>query len=414
MSNKTYLYLLLLGVIISFLAGCGGSSSTTVIIPTATPLPSATATPTSGQTGVVLPDRETTVSTGQASVTFQTGSVTRQVTCTASVTGITPSLPLGVQTASSVYSFSLSDVTAYNVALPAYVTLPVTLTPSILPEDVTVFHSSDGITWNNIGGTLTGETISANVPSFSFFVATIPLVGPTSTPTPGTGGNKIFFLHHSVGNDLIERGNVRGTINTYNSSHGTGYQFWDHGYNGDGLRDSSGNFTGTNYAIPGDNTDPDGLSYLFTSSGADAVSARNQIMTYNMIAFKSCFTASQALVDDDTLNNYKNYYLQMRNYFDAHPEKVFVVITPPPSHPDETASTTAGRARQFANWLKSSEYLSGHSNIVCFDLFDYFADSNNVLKAGYRYTGEVNSHPNELGDQTVGPIFAQFLIDNAR
>lgn len=257
-------------------------------------------------------------------------------------------------------------------------------------------------------------TFTPTAPTPSPTPATATPTAATPTPTPGTGGNKIFFLHHSVGNDLIERGNVRGTIDTYNSSHGTGYQFWDHGYNGDGLRDSSGNFTGTNYAIPGDNTDPDGLGYLFTSSAEDAVSSRNQIMTYNVIAFKSCYTASQALVDDGTLNNYKNYYLQMRNFFDGHTDRVFVVITPPPSHPDETDSATAGRARQFANWLKSSEYLSGHSNIVCFDLFDYFADSNNVLKAGYRYTGEVNSHPNELADQTVGPVFAQFLIDNAR
>ena len=396
-------------LIVSIITGCGSSSSSTPVIPTSIPTAIPTTSPTSIPTATVItPEGGTfTVAAGspqEGSVTFQNNSVTRDVTCTGGIVNLVPSLPLEVQMASSVYSFSISDTTAYNVAFPAYVTLPVTLSSSILPENVTVFHSSNGVDWDNIGGTLnsTRDRISTNIPSFSYFVATILLTGPS--------GKKIFFLHHSVGNDLVERGNVRETINTYNSSHGTSWQFWDHGYNGDGLRDASGNYTGTNYNIPGDNTEPEGLAYLFTSSDGDAVSSRNQIMTYDVIVFKSCFTASQALVDDDTLNSYKNYYLQMRNFFDLHPEKVFIVISPPPAHPGETDSTTASRARQFANWLKSSEYLSGHSNVVCFDLFDQFADNSNVLKAFYRYN-YVDSHPNELADQTVGPIFAQFLMD---
>ena len=411
---RYFINLLLVLLIISIFAGCGGSSTTTVIptsLPTSTPSP--TTSPTTSPTATVITPSGGvfTVSAGSAqegSVTFQPNSVARDVTCTGGIVNLVPSLPVGVQVASSVYSFSISDTTAYNGGtFPAYVTLPVTLLPTVLPEDVTVYHSSNGSTWTNIGGTLNSDRnrISVNVPSFSYFVATIPLTAPS--------GNKIFMLHHSVGNDLIERGSVRGTINTYNSSHGTTYQFWDHGYNSDGLRDASGTYTGTSYDIPGDNTEPEGFAYLFTSSSADAVSSRNQIMTYDVIAFKSCFTSSQALVDDSVLNNYKNYYIQMRTFFDSHPEKVFVVITPPPSHPDETTPEIAARARQFANWLKSSEYLSGHSNIVCFDLFDRFADSSNVLRADYRYSGEVNSHPNATGDEAVGPIFARFLIDTA-
>ena len=33
-------------------------------------------------------------------------------------------------------------------------------------------------------------------------------------------------------------------------------------------------------------------------------------------------------------------------------------------------ATEADNARAFANWLKSATYLSGHPNVVCFDLFD--------------------------------------------
>jgi hypothetical protein len=66
-----------------------------------------------------------------------------------------------------------------------------------------------------------------------------------------------------------------------------------------------------------------------------------------------------------------------------------------------------------ANWLKSSEYLSGHLNIVCFDLFGYLAGTDNFLKYEYEenHTSD-DSHLNQLANQTVGPIFAQFLLDS--
>jgi len=272
------------------------------------------------------------------------------------------------------------------------------------------------------GGGSTANTVSQNPtagptqnPSATEVPTTIPT--PTNTTVPGDGGlTNLFFLHHSVGNDLVVRGNVRENINNYNTAHGTGYVFWDHGYNGDGLRNPSGEFTGTNYNIPGDNTDPEWLHYLFTSSNEDAANARNEIMNnHEVIAFKSCYPNSN-IPDNATLEQYKTWYLEMRNFFDSHPEKLFVVMSTPPLHRlDENANATTGsNARAFANWMKSAEYLSGHPNVVCFDIFDYFAGDDNFLK--YEYEGshsDPDSHPNELADQDVGPIFAQFLIDSA-
>ena len=224
----------------------------------------------------------------------------------------------------------------------------------------------------------------------------------------------LFFLHHSVGAGLVEQGNMRATVDAYNSAHGAHFEFWDHGYNSDGLRDAGGASTGTDYGVPGDNTDPDGLSYLWTSANADAAACRNQIMAaHQVIAFKSCFTAS-AIADAAALNQYKTYYLGMRNYFDQHGEKVFVVVSPPPRHRLDTDSTQAGYARQFADWLKSTEYLSGHPNIVCFDLFNYLAHTDNMLKYEYESDhGSSDSHPNALANQTVGPLLATFLITSA-
>jgi hypothetical protein len=405
MSDKNLffpLFFLLLALIL--ITGCGGSSISPAPVTTVTPVP--TATPTPGNT-VILPDRETTVTVGQALVHFQTGSVLSQVTFTGGVANITPQLPLGAGISSSVYSFSLSNPALYNPLMPAYVTLPVTGSTA----NATVFHSSNGTTWVDIGGTVSGNTISVNVPSFSYFVVSTPVTGPTATPG---SRNKLFFLHHSVGDGLIMEGNIRPVVTSYNNINGTAYTFWDHGYNSDGLRNPAGQFLGTSFPVPNDNTDPDGLHYLFTSSNADAVSARNQMMEYDVIAFKSCFPSS-AIPDQDTLNQRKTWYLEMRNFFDLHPEKIFVVMSSPPLHRLDTNSTDAANARAFANWLKSSEYLGGHANVLCFDLFNYLAGGDNMLNYAYErshYDGD--SHPNTLGNQDVGPIFAQFLIDSAK
>ncbi len=236
---------------------------------------------------------------------------------------------------------------------------------------------------------------------------------------PTTGLTNLFFLHHSTGEAIIDEGNMRGYFDNYNNTHGTDYEFWDHGYNDDGLRDPDGDVVGC-YNIPDDNTDPDGLYYLWTSSKTDAVNCRNQIMSnHEVIAFKSCFPASD-IPDEQELNQRKTWYLAMRNYFDQHPERLFVVMSTPPLHRLATDKTAAKNARRFANWLKSSEYLSGHPNVVCFDLFNELAKADdgsstaNMLKYEYEQDhSDSDSHPNTLANQTVGPVFAQFLIDAA-
>jgi len=237
----------------------------------------------------------------------------------------------------------------------------------------------------------------------------------------GGGLTNLFFLHHSTGDGIIVQGNVRGVIASYNAAHGTHYEFWDHGYNGDGLRDPLGNFTGTSYEVPNDNTNPDGLAYLWTGSGSDAVHCRKLILAnHQVIAFKSCFPAS-AIPDAATLNQYKAWYLSMRAFFDTRLGKVFVVMSTPPLHRLATNGTEAKNARRFADWLKSSTYLSGHPNVVCFDLFDLLARPGdgsataNMLRWEYEgsHSGS-DSHPNTLANQTVGPIFAQALIDAAK
>ncbi|MDQ7787348.1 MAG: Ig-like domain-containing protein [Thermodesulfovibrionales bacterium] len=242
----------------------------------------------------------------------------------------------------------------------------------------------------------------------------------SSTGPPPTTLTNLFFLHHSTGDGLVVEGNMRSVIASYNSSHGTEFVFWDHGYSWDGLRNPSGEFTGTNYDIPGDNTNPDGLYNLWTSVETEYVNARNQILNnHQVIAFKSCFPASQ-IPDAATLAQYQTWYLGMRDFFDTHTDRLFIVMSTPPLHHLATNATEASNARAFADWLCSDAYLSGHPNVRCFNLFDYLANHNdgsataNMLR--YEYEGshsDSDSHPNAFANQTVGPVFANFLCDAA-
>lgn len=246
------------------------------------------------------------------------------------------------------------------------------------------------------------------------------LLNALDLETPGGAPlRKLFFLHHSTGWGIISEGNVRGHVADYNTAHATDFEFWDQGYNGDGVNDQDGNWYPVEYPVPNDNTDPDGLHYLWTSTEADAVTCRNGLMnSYEVIAFKSCFPAS-AIYDDYRLEEYKQWYREIRATLDLHPDKLFVVSSTPPLIPELTNAEDAARARAFANWLKSSEYLTGHPNIVCFDLFNLLAAPDgggaeaNMLRAEYRLAEEGNSHPNPAANAAVGPVFAQFLIDSA-
>ena len=221
----------------------------------------------------------------------------------------------------------------------------------------------------------------------------------------------VIFLHHSTGHNLIEQGGVRGRFTT------AGYQFWDHGYNQHGLRDPVSEYTGYSYNIPDDNTDPDGLARVFTQRVHGLpFNALSGLLQHEVIAFKSCFPASQ-ITSDEQMAQYRTYYLAIRKVMDQHPDRVFIVMSPPPLNPEATDAEAAARARAFADWLQSEEYLAGHQNLFSFDLFGHLAEEDpampdwNMLRAAYR-DGD-DSHPNQLANETVGPAFVDFVMKAA-
>jgi hypothetical protein len=219
----------------------------------------------------------------------------------------------------------------------------------------------------------------------------------------------IVFLHHSVGENLIAQGYVRDGFSA------AGYRFWDQDYNWKGLHDPGGNRTGYSYNVPADNTDPDGLLTIFSQPVFGLpLNTLSGLMQHEVIAFKSCFPAS-GIASEAQLEERKAWYLKMREFFDEHPEKLFVVVTQPPLNPAETNAEAAMRARAFANWLRSDEFLKGHPNIVTFDLFDRLAEGNsqspdfNMLRQDYREGAD--SHPTRIANEAIGPQFVDSVIN---
>lgn len=220
----------------------------------------------------------------------------------------------------------------------------------------------------------------------------------------------IIFVHHSTGANLIRQGGVRERFSE------AGFQFWDHDYNARGLTRPDGTSAGYHYNIPNDNTDPDGYARIFSQRLYGwPLNAFSGLMQHEVIVFKSCFPVSH-IASDSQLEQYKAHYRQMRAVMDRHPDHVFVVVTPPPLDPVHTDMEIAGRARIFANWLKSDEFLGGHPNIFTFDLFDLLAEGvpaapdHNMLREEYQREGE-DPHPNQAANETIGPLFVDFVID---
>ncbi len=220
----------------------------------------------------------------------------------------------------------------------------------------------------------------------------------------------IIFLHHSTGNNLIEQGGVRERLTQ------AGFSFWDHSFNYQGLRDPAGKFTGYNYSVPDDNTDPDGLARIFGQKIYDLpLNTLSGLLQHEVIIFKSCFAPANNIASDTQLEQYKTWYLGIRNVMDQRPDKIFVVVTDPPLNPAETDSQEAARARAFADWLKSDVYLKGHPNVFTFDLYSYLAE-NDTASGDYgmlrkNYQNGSDSHPNRIANETVGPLFTGFIIN---
>jgi hypothetical protein len=213
---------------------------------------------------------------------------------------------------------------------------------------------------------------------------------------------RILFMHHSTGGNLIREGEVREGLAVL------GYEFWDHGYNEEGLSDSRGEPTGTRFDVPGDNTDPDGWAAVFAQPIlVPPANTLGRMLEYDVILFKSCFPSSN-IADEESLAGYEAYYLAIRDVVDQHPDRLFIAFTPPPLVPNETEPANAGRARRWAEYLASADYAGERRNLAVFDFFSLLAGTDGTLRSEYRID-EWDSHPNQRANETIGPLLVSFV-----
>jgi hypothetical protein len=138
--------------------------------------------------------------------------------------------------------------------------------------------------------------------------------------------------------------------------------------------------------------------------------AFSRLLQHEVIIVKSSFPNS-ALVSDEMQEQFQDSYLQIRDVIDQHLDRVFVIVTSPPLHPLATNPDQARRARAVATWLGSDAYLSVHPNLFVFDLYSLLADpSTGMLRSQYQLSSaSSDSHPNRLANETIGPLFVDFV-----
>ncbi len=223
----------------------------------------------------------------------------------------------------------------------------------------------------------------------------------TDSPNQPSSVVKLIFIHHSTGQNWLDDNN---------------------GGLGIALRENNYFVSDTNYGWGpnsiGDSTDiPDWLTWfgsentttymtaLYNESGTHSSYSRGTLSDpggeNEIIMFKSCFPNSDLWGTPDdlpsppdyplTVGNAKYVYNQLLLYFEAHPDKLFVVITAPPL----IDGTHAANARAFNQWLMN-DWLSQNNytlkNVAIFDLY-------NVL------TGPDNHH--RFNNNAVEHIFTQ-------
>lgn len=215
---------------------------------------------------------------------------------------------------------------------------------------------------------------------------------PTGPGNPPGGGSTLMFIHHSVGEGFLFDGGMLDLLVA------AGYDLHHRTY-GDGW--------------VGDNTDPENWPITFTTYYDDMTTWQLPAGTrYRIVAFKSCFPASQ-IDSEQKLADYQSYYETVKSVTRQHPETMFIPFTIPPLVPAETDPESAARARRFAAWL-AGPYSAGESNLVTYDLFTRLAGSDpasgdfNCLRYDYQ-ADPYDSHPNSTANHLMAADFTAFV-----
>ena len=254
--------------------------------------------------------------------------------------------------------------------------------------------------------------------------------------SPPDETERVVFIHHSCGDNWLDTGNgnlgdVLGDNNYYTRDT---YYGWEY-YNGEEMEDIGSStdtedwliwfgdpdnpVTQSNDELRSDNI----MNTLYTTDNKNAVytpitdpGGENDI-----IMFKSCFPNSEvgSSIDDE-----KEIYNKILNYFELHQDKLFILITPP----GVITVSSWENTRELCQWLVDDDngWLSDydHNNVGVFDFYCVLSetDSHHTIENGdsvYAYASgydgtspyhnEGDNHPNSIGNQKATDEFIPLL-----
>jgi len=241
---------------------------------------------------------------------------------------------------------------------------------------------------------------------------------------------KLIFIHHSTGENWLtdeygDLGRVLGENNYFVSD--TNY-----GWGPDSIGDNTDYHNWIEWFVGPESNRY--LDALYSESGQNSYYTRNLSDPggeNQIIMFKSCFPNSDlsGYPDDPandgewyTVGHAKFVYNRLLEYFVSRPDKLFIIITPPPL----IDTTHAENARQFSRWLVEDWLAENNyslSNVAVWDFHNVLTDPDNHHRyqegaieliiqkgnGGLYYDSDGDDHPNIAGSQKATDEFVTML-----
>jgi len=253
--------------------------------------------------------------------------------------------------------------------------------------------------------------------------ATQTTIDPQASPAPPLSSEapaatvKLIFIHHSSGQNWLSSGNGNLGI-ALNANH---YYVTETDYGWDAEPDDN----------LGDRTDTVNWPEWFTDAKMPSVYGNDFMATYSnsiadppgeneIVMFKSCFPNSEVGSD---IADEQAIYTGLLPYFANHPEKLFVLVTPP----GETEVSSYALTKTLCDWLADEQngWLKGysHGNVAVFDFYCTLSETDShhrfvdgavqrVYSSAYDGISpyhDGDDHPNSTGNQKATNEFLPWL-----
>lgn len=219
----------------------------------------------------------------------------------------------------------------------------------------------------------------------------------------------LIFIHHSVGENWLNAG-LNEMLNENNVHVADTYYGWGH------MGDSTDTVDWPSWF--NDDVMPEVYNEMDTMTGYNSIEPASGENT--IVMFKSCYPNSEV---GESIEDEKQIYLSLLNYFNEHPDKMFVLITPPPmqniSNPDKT--------RELSDWLVDENGWRkdyDENNLYVFDFYNVLTaeDNHHMLSNGVEqhiiadssntlhYDSSGDDHPNDDGSYKAAEEFVPLLM----